>query len=129
MPVVETMPAIRVVASPTSVDAAVIPAGAVALRLAPDELLVLGPGPVSVADEHAIIVADAGWSGAWLDAAAAARFLRHTCDWDLPTPRPAFAQGMVAHLAVKLFFEADRTLILLPSPFAAELAERLDDIL
>lgn len=123
---VETIPATRVVSTPTAIDAATVPSTAVALRLAPDELLVLGAGPVTVDDEHAIIVADFGWSGTWLEAMVAAEFLRHSCEWDLPQERPAFAQGMVAHLAVKVWFEPERTLILLPSPLAAELQERLD---
>jgi hypothetical protein len=101
----------------------------ISLRLAPDELLLIGAGEVEIAgDPDLILVADAGWAGAWLPAAAATRFLRGACEWELPTERPAFAQGMVAHLAAKLWFEPDRTLIVVPRPMAAELAERLEGV-
>lgn len=126
MPVVELIPTTRVVSTEAAIDAATVPADTISLRLAPDELLVLGPGPVRVDDEHAIVVADHGWSGVWLAASEAAEFLLHACEWEPPPSRPAFAQGMVAHLAVKVWFETDRTLILLPTPLAAELEERLE---
>lgn len=129
MPALELMPATRVVAATAAIDAAELDTDAISLRLAPDELLVLGSGPVAVADEHAIVVADAGWSGVWLDAATAEQFLRHSCEWEPPRARPAFAQGMVAHLAIKVWFEAERTLLLLATPLAAELEERLDGAL
>jgi len=126
--VVEHLPAIRVVAQPAAIEGTATPDDSIVLRLAPDELLVLGNGPVTVpGDAHAIVVADAGWAGVWLEAAAATGFLRHTCEWELPSTRPAFAQGMVANLAVKLWMETDRTLILIPTALAAELAARLQE--
>ena len=38
---------------------------------------------------------------------------------------PAFAQGAVADIPVKLWFEDDEVLIITPAPLAADLAERL----
>jgi hypothetical protein len=125
--VVEPIPAVRIVATPAALDGAMVPNDRPTLRLAPDELLVIGDGLIEVADHHAIATTDAGWCGAWLDATAAEAFLSHACEWELPTQRPAFAQGMVAHLAVKLWFESGRTLILVPRPMAAELADRLGE--
>lgn len=124
---VEYLTAFRAVATPRALDGARTDAGMISLRLAPDELLVIGDGHVEIGDDpDLILVADSGWAGAWLPTAAAARFLRGACEWELPTHRPAFAQGMVAHLAAKLWFEPDRTLIVVPRPMAAELAERLE---
>ena len=126
MPVLELIPATRIVSTEEAIDAAAIPPDTIALRLAPDELLLLGSGPFSVDDEHAIVAADLGWSGVWLAASEADHFLRHACEWEPPPLRPAFAQGMVAHLAVKVWFENERTLFLVPSPLASEFQERLE---
>lgn len=124
---VEPMTVTRLVASPAELDDHVLAGDLVAMRIAPDELLMLGD--IAEYSEinypHAIQFVDTGWAGAWLDAAAADEFLLAECEWELPVARPAFAQGMVSHLAAKLWFEEDRTLILVPAPFAAELAERL----
>ena len=124
---VEYLPAFRAVAKPAALDSANVGSGMIALRIAPDELLLIGEGHVDVGeDPDALVIADSGWAGVWMPAATAARFLRGACEWELPENRPAFAQGMVAHLAAKLWFEPDRTLIVVPRPMAAELAERLE---
>ena len=39
--------------------------------------------------------------------------------------RPAFAQGAVAHVATKLWFEENRVLIVVPSPMAPDFEEHL----
>ena len=124
---VEYLTALRAVAKPAALDTARTDYEMIALRLAPDELLLIGEGRVEIADDpDALLIADRGWAGVWMPAAAATRFLRGACEWELPKERPAFAQGMVAHLAAKLWFEPDRTLIVVPRPMAAELAERLE---
>lgn len=126
---IEFLAAYRAVATPEALDGARIDGGMISLRLAPDELLLIGDGNIEIGDDpDSILVADAGWAGAWLPAAAASSFLRGACDWELPTDRPAFVQGMVAQLAAKVWFEPDRTLIVVPRPMAAELAERLDGV-
>ena len=124
-PVVDRMPVTRVVSTSDALDALAVPDGVVALRTAADEMLLLGNVAFDVADPHAIVVLDTGWAGAWLDNDAAEPFLMAECEWELPSQRPAFAQGMVSHLAAKLWFEEDRTLILVPAPMAQELAERV----
>jgi hypothetical protein len=43
----------------------------------------------------------------------------------LPTARPAFAQGAVANIPLKLWFEHDRVLFIVQSPFAADFEERM----
>ena len=56
----ESIPALRIVASPTVLDELVPPEGAAALRLAGDDLLILGAASVQVAGEH-LIVDEAGF--------------------------------------------------------------------
>lgn len=122
----------RVVASPDALDD-LDPAVGLVVRTAPDEVLVVGDGPdaptVVVGDDHAIVIEDTGWCGRWLSAAEAERFLAAECAWPRPTARPAMAQGMVAGLAVKLWLETDRTLLVVAHVSAEDLEARLDAVL
>ncbi len=126
----------RIVALPHAIDRAAWPAGALVFRLAPDEVLVTAAvSATAVGDEHAIVEPETGFSCVWLDHVAAVDFLERECDWELPTMRQwgndpgtfgaAFAQGLVAGLPLKIWFERDRVLFIVASPFAADLAERL----
>ena len=116
----------RVVALPRAIDAAVWPEGTLAFRLAPDEVLVTPAVNVTAVDDpHAIVELETGFSAVWLDHVAAIDLLERECDWELPQDRPAFAQGLVAGLPVKIWFERDRVLFIVASPLAADLAERL----
>lgn len=128
MPELERVAAVRIVATPATLDAAAWPANAIVLRTAPDEVLLIGGGPPDLDDPWAIVVPDAGWSGVWMSSADADRLLDHACAWRRPTERPAFAQGLVAELPVKLWFEQERTLLVVASTLAAELADRADRI-
>ena len=125
-----TLPVTRIVSTAAAIDAATVPADALVLRTAPDEAIVIhadavDPTAIAVDDPHAIVVADAGWCGGWIPNAAADPFLDANCSWARPADRPAFAQGMVAHLPVKLWLEADRTLFVVPHVSAHELTHRL----
>ena len=116
----------RIVALPQAIDTAAWPEGALVLRLAPDEvLLTVAVERAAVQDPHAIIERETGFSFVWLDHVAAIDFLERECDWELPQERPAFAQGTVAGLPLKVWFEHDRVLFIVASPYAADLAERL----
>lgn len=117
----DRLAAIRIVARPDALDTL---EGHV-LRLAPDEALVLGTDRPAVGDPYAIISDDTGWRGVWLEPDRAERFFSAECDWPRPTERPAFAQGMIAHLPVKLWLETDRVLVAVPHVFAADLTDRL----
>ena len=122
--------ATRVVAAPAALDGltadAPWPGDALALRIAADELLVTAPPTFEVAgDPHAIVERETGFSCVWLDAAGTAALLDRECDWERPDTRPALAQGEIAGIPVKLWFEPGRTLILTPSPFAAAFQRRL----
>jgi glycine cleavage system aminomethyltransferase T len=126
------IPGVRIVASPAALDPARWPSDAIALRTAPDEVFVihkqsntLKASDFSIADPYAIVLSDGGFAGIWLPLDQALDFLARECEWEVPRERPAFAQGMVAGLAMKLWFEQDRVLLLVPAPFAHELEERL----
>ena len=126
MPAPERLVATRIVATLAALDAGRWPEGALVLRLAPDEVLVLAEvGPEVVDDPHAIVERETGFFGLWLPAAEALAALERTSAWELPRARPAFAQGGVADLPVKLWLEEERVLVVVPAPFASDLAERL----
>ena len=124
-PVFERVHTTRIVATPAALDAARWPAGHVALRTAADEVLITPPlASPQVADEHAIVLADGSFFGGWIAPASALAVLERECEWEVPHARPAFAQGMVAGLPVKLWFESERVLVLVAEPLAHDLAER-----
>ncbi len=121
-----TLEATRIVASPEALDAAPWPPGALALRIAPDESLVTAEVPAgSVADPHALVERETGFSAAWLPADEAEEILSRHCAWEPPAGHPAFAQGAVAEIPVKLWFEDERVLFVVPTPYEHDLEERL----
>lgn len=115
----------RVVATPSALDATVVPSGAITMRVAPDEALFVDVGAVQVDDEHAIVVDDGGWCGAWFPRAAVDRWLTTHSTWQLPAAQRCFEQGMMAAAPVKLWADGDRVLLLVPHVAARDLAERL----
>ncbi len=122
----ERLAATRISASPSALDAVIWPAGAIVLRTAPDEVIVTAVVAASAIDDpHAIVEAETSLCAVWMTMPAALAYLARECAWELPAARPAFAQGAVAGLPVKLWFEHDRVLFLVPGPFAADFAERL----
>ena len=126
MPELSRISGTRIVASPSSVDQAVFPKRALVFRFAPDDVFVTAKVDAkTISDLHAIVVSEQSFSGVWLSKNQADEFLQASCEWELPTVRPAFAQGMVAGLAVKLYFEERRVLLMVAAPFAQTLAERL----
>ena len=128
MPALEPMIATRIVATPAALDAVAWRADALVLRVAPDEVIVVGDIQSDLIlshDPHAIIVTETGLTSVWLAASEALDFLERACEWELPRQRPAFAQGAVAGLPLKLWFETERVLFIVPAPFAADLEERL----
>lgn len=131
MPELNRIAATRIVAQPKALDAADIPQSSLVLRFAADELFVTPPlkdeTVITAHDPHAIVIAEGGFAGTWLDAAAAADFLQRNCEWEVPNGRPAFAQGAVAGIPTKLWLEADRVLFIVPAPYAAEFNKRMRD--
>jgi hypothetical protein len=97
-----------------------------AIRLAPDEVFVLGAnGGVRVFDAAAMYDVESGFVGAWLPDRVLAEIVRRL-EWPLPAHRPALAQGKVAGVPAKLWLTDDgRTLLLTHAAYAHELEERL----
>jgi hypothetical protein len=136
VPALEPLVCTRVVAAAAAIDAARWPEGSIALRVAPDEVLII-PDPVAdradqtdlsdvrVADPHAIVERDTGWCAAWVPSGHAIDLVERACRWEPPRARPAFAQGALADLPVKIWFEQDRVLFIVAAPFAADLEARL----
>lgn len=95
------------------------------MRLAPDDLLlVTAVSMVDVADRHAIIEPEGGFSGAWLEESQIPA-VQAVCGWEFPRGRPAFAQGLVAGVPAKLLFAGDRTLVLVPTVVVSHFVERV----
>ena len=128
MPELKRMPATRIVANSTSLDEMSWPDEALVLRTAADEALVIPPlGSVPISDPHAIIIADGGFAGVWVEADEALAFLARACEWELPEKRPSLAQGSVAGVATKVWLDVDKVLFVVQAPYAAEFSERLGE--
>ena len=122
----EAIDGTRVAASRAALDAASWPADALVLRTAADEAFVSGRvAAEAVPDSHAIVARETGFAGLWLEAGEAERRLARSCPFELPRERPAFAQGAVAGIPVKLWLEERRVRVVVPCALAAALAERL----
>lgn len=119
------MPAWRVVASPAALDALVAPEGTLVLRIAPDDVLLIGglvDAPL-VDDPHAIVVPDAGWSAATFGWDDVERVVQPVTEWIIPAA--GLAQGSVAFVPVKLWITDDGVQVVCPTAYAHELEERL----
>jgi hypothetical protein len=125
VPAAEILRGRRILATPAAIDGVGWPAGAVVLRIAPDDVLVVGDGPIDVSDPHSIIEPDTGWCALRMSEEQALTILIHHAAWRPPPDRPVLAQGMVAGLAAKVYLDGDRSMIIVATPFAAELEERL----
>jgi len=131
--VLELLRGLRVVADPIALDAARwVGTEVTVLRFAPDDALAIGATGVDLADVHAIVEPDAGFSGAWLPLGAVARHI----EWPLPPERPALAQGAIAGVPAKVFLPdgsagagtgagAGDVLLLTATAYADELMDRL----
>jgi hypothetical protein len=120
----ESLAALRIVAAPEALDDFTQADEHPALRLAPDDMLVIGAASAEVGGEH-LIVDEAGFVGWWLTPDEVTTHLLPHVDWPLPTARPALAQGMIAGVPAKLWLAEDRALLLCAAAYAHELMERL----
>jgi hypothetical protein len=119
------MHALRVVASPSALDRLAWPDGAAVLRLAADDLLVIGAAPGGLGDEGAITEDEPGFAGWWLTPDELREQVLPHVDWPLPSARPALAQGLVAGVPAKLWLGEDRTMLLCATAYVHDLEERL----
>ena len=120
----EPLAALRVVAAAEALDELGVPDGHPMLRLAPDDMLVIGAASAEVAGEH-LLVDEAGFVGWWLTPDEVTQAVLPHVDWPLPTARPALAQGLIAGVPAKLWLAEDRALLLCNAAYAHELMERL----
>lgn len=124
MPRPEILTAHRVVATPAALDAHVWHKKATILRLAPDEMLIIG-SPPSIDDPAVIVEEEDGFCGVWLDRPEAADWLEREAEWTLPPEESELAQGMAAGLPVKVWPDNDRVLVITRTSLMAELERRL----
>ena len=125
MPGVEIINGRRVVATSAAIDSGRFPPNAHVLRIAPDDVLVIGDGSIELADDDAIIEADAGWCALRVGEEQATEIIARHAAWNPPAHRPVMVQGMIAGLAAKVYLDGDNSLIIVATPFGAELEERL----
>jgi hypothetical protein len=138
VPKPEPEPAVvhRIVSTPAALDRARWPDGWLIARLAPDEVLVIGPvppgsddanvaeGPCRSDDPHALVAWDRSLVVSVLSAERM-REIRDRVPWTVPEG-PGFAQGVVLGVPVKVLVRDDGSGLLLTSnAFAQELRERL----
>ncbi len=124
MPGLETVVGRRINALPAALDAANWPAGARVVRIAPDDVFLIGDGPLELSDRHAIVDHEAGFSGVWITRPDAADWLERNAVWGL-APDGEVAQGMAAGLPVKMLADGQEVLVLVASVLADDLEERL----
>jgi hypothetical protein len=120
----EPIAGLRVIASPEVLDGMSAPEGTSALRLASDDLLLIGAVSVQVTGDN-LVVDEAGFVGWWLTPDELTNAVVPHVDWPLPAARPALAQGLVAGVPAKLWLTEDRALLLCAAAYAHELEERL----
>jgi hypothetical protein len=121
----EPIRALRVVRAPSTLDGLAWPHGAVLLRIAADDLLVIGAAPGGLTHQAASIEDERGFVGWWLTPGEVREKVLPRVEWPLPGGRPALAQGLVAGVPAKLWLSEDRTLLLCAAAYAHELEERL----
>lgn len=124
-----TVPTVRIVATPAALDSFVTPLHKVALRIAPDELMILhaAVGDVSlVGDEHAIIEADHGFSLVAVSWPEFEQFIRPLIEWRIPESEfPCLSQGLVGFVPAKLWFTTDGVRVIVATSFVDTLLERM----
>ena len=145
VPAAELLRARRIVASPAALDQATYPPDTLVLRIAPDDVLVIGGGALLVDDPHAIIEDECGFVSWSFPRPAFDATVAPFVEWELPSAGPALAQGdvsgpalaqgdvsgpalaqgCVAGIPAKLWFEAGRVVLVANAAYAHELIGRL----
>jgi hypothetical protein len=128
----EPLYGLRVVAAPTAIDAAlhagVVPPDAAVIRIAPDDVFLIGVSEFVVNDPHAIVEAEGAFVGWWLSAAEVTEHLARHIEWSLPLPEiddAKLAQGLVAGVPMKLLYRDDEVLVVVSRGLAHEAHDRL----
>ena len=118
--------AMRVVAAPATLDGLAWPDEATVLRLAADDLLVIGAHPGGLPAAAALVEEERGFVGWWLTADELHDQVLPHVEWPLPTARPGLAQGLIAGVPAKLWLADQRVLLLCAAAYAHALVERLE---
>ena len=121
----ERLDGLRVVATPDALDHAYFTGDVIVLRIAADEVFAIGAVHAEITDQHAIIERETAFVGWGLTIAEFATHIERHIEWALPTHRPALAQGLIANLPLKLWFDHDRVLLISSSGLVHEVVERL----
>jgi len=125
VPAPETLVAWRAVADPAALDEAPWPHDATVLRIAPDEVLIVGAGRVDIDDPHAIVEQEEGFCAVVMTRSELETWLARTAEWRLPSGDSWFTQGSAAGLPVKVWVDGDRALLITHASLARDLEERL----
>lgn len=126
-PVPDVVAAVRIVAPPPSLDAASWPGGATAVRVAPDEVLVVDALEVNPPDPDAIVFPDTSWVRHRVSPADGAAVMAGVASW--PPPAAGVGQGMVAGVPAKLVVGPDEWWFLVQGVVAAEFGARVEAVL
>ncbi|MBI4421820.1 MAG: hypothetical protein HY560_13435 [Gemmatimonadetes bacterium] len=113
-------------------------AGAALGRVAPDELWLIGPAQTKAeltqraqsylagADPDGLVVEQSdGWSAWTVSGDDATAVVSRLSSMALPSDRPAFLQGALAHVPAKVLLLSDRLHLLVPAPLGHHLPERV----
>ena len=119
----EQLSGLRVVATPSALDAVSAPAGGVVLRIAPDDAIVTGTAVLTVDDPFAIIEPEYAFVHWRLSFAEFDDIKRHI-EWPLPAAGQ-LGQGLIAAVAAKVMIASDYVLLVVSASLADDLAERL----
>lgn len=95
------------------------------MRIAEDEALLVGADEVTVADPHAIIAREHGYCGVSMPRDEFDDWFSQHAPWRLPPGEPAFGQGAVAGLPIKVWADRDRALVITRTSLRHVLEERL----
>ncbi len=116
---------LRIVATPDAIEHTAYEGDVVVLRIADDEVVAIGAVAADVPDEHAIVEPESTFVGWDLTPAEFDAVVARHVEWPLPTERPALAQGLVAGMALKLWFDHDRVLVIASNGLVHEAVDRL----
>jgi len=119
----EPLHGLRVVARPAAIDAAVLPAGAGMLRIAPDDAIVTDAATLTIDDAFAIVEPEYTFVH-WRLTPAEFESVTNHIEWPLPASGQ-LGQGLIAAVPAKIVINTDSVLLIVSAGLAHELAERL----
>jgi hypothetical protein len=119
----EQLHGLRVVAKPTAIDTAALPAGATMLRIAPDDAIIVDAATLTIDDPFAIVEPEYAFVH-WQLSPTEFEGLTHHIEWPLPAAGQ-LGQGLIAGVPAKILIAHDHVLLVVSAGLAHELLERL----